>query len=978
MADGPPITVEVAFDGGPNADTYTWTDVTPWVSGFGIKRGRNSELDRIEAGTLSLALDNSDGRFTPMRNASVELLPPNVTTGSDTLGTTAGFNGIVVSNTSSNTHSGARAIQSVGSTLSSGTAVVYTDRIPVRPGNKYQGSFWVRNAVDAVTALPGRCVIRWRDAAGNFISDSIGTAWTGVPTSWSQLSATGVAPPNAAFGILILENTSAATGAWSIWSDDFSLAEVSPYWPNVLPRRRVRVRTANLLPKDVSTGGDISRSADMFTGGQSGVSAAFELTPKSGTGSIRVNLASNGAADFASSVYCGFVKTIADDRRWWSTTKLVPTGLAKVVGGAVYTASGQLRLGAGSGALGVKCRIRWYTAASALISTSAATAAVALNAGGWSSFAVTATAPSAAAWAGIEIGSSGGDGGAWFLADELQLEAGTAVTPCTPGGSIFSGFIEKWPVKVDSMSSSIELPATDAFLVLGEAELRSPYQQAALASQPVGYWTLGDASGAARVENLADDTKPAAVRASKYGSGTPQFGAASLVLRDSETTSYNLANVASDKGSVIDLNDLGRRKYALGTELTVAFWTLPTRPAAGNMVTLFAAWDDAARRLISFRLTSDGYLQVETGFADGSSTYLDTVDLDVKLSTSKASFIVAYVQNGETMLYVNGSSVGYSLNHGPAPTTTDLRDMRWSSVAGQQAGSIYKEYANGRFGHVALWDRRLNASEITELWAVGDNGGAVFSESEAARVLRIARYGSFAGEVVTDAGMSTVLSPSWSEGSTALEEVQLAAADGGGYAFMDGDGRLTFHNRARRQSAPLRYVLSDTAGTPFEPGLEFDMDGDQVVNEVAYKRPEGVESTLRDNTSISTYGRKSRSIELRVTDDSAVVDAAYAMLSSYANPIVRCDQVVIKPTATPALFSVMLGIEIGDRITLADLPNAAPASSFNFYVEAIDIQVDANGTAPIWVATLSLSPASATDVFVLGDSPLDGSFGLAY
>jgi hypothetical protein len=304
--------------------------------------------------------------------------------------------------------------------------------------------------------------------------------------------------------------------------------------------------------------------------------------------------------------------------------------------------------------------------------------------------------------------------------------------------------------------------------------------------------------------------------------------------------------------------------------------------------------------------------------------------------------------------------------------------MRWSSLAGAQAGSVYTEYANGRYGHVALWDRALSEAEVIELWAVADNGGAVFSESEADRVMRIARYGSFTGEVATDAGLSALLSPSWSEGATALEEVQLAAGDGSGYAFMDGDGRLTFHNRARRQSAPVRYVLSDTTGTPFEPGLEFDMDGDQVVNEVAYKRPDGVESTLRDNTSISTYGRKSRSIELRVTQDSAVVDAAYSMVSIYANPIVRCDQVVLKPTATPALFPIVLGIEIGDRITLADLPDTAPASSSEYYVEAIDIQVDADGTTPVWVATLSLSPASATDVFVLEDSALDDAFGLAY
>ncbi|MFI8890514.1 LamG-like jellyroll fold domain-containing protein [Streptomyces paradoxus] len=985
MADGPPITVEVAFDGGPNADTYTWTDITPWVSGFGVKRGRNSELDRIEAGTLSLALDNSDGRFTPMRNArGPELLPANVQSGTDTLATTAGFSAgtnITIRSSTSTAHAGSRSLEVLGPSVVGGTAMAYTDRMAVKPGNKYSGGFWVRKtSLAEYSAVSMRCVLRWRDQAGAFISDSNGATYAGTSTSWVFCEATAVAPANAASCTLIMGTVTAQPAQFDYYTDDWTLAEVSPYFPNVLPRRRVRVRTANLLPKDTATGGDISRLSGMFSVSHTpGGSKTFVTGVQvSGAGSVRVNCGSNGTADFASSVYCGFVKVETDGRWWWSPKKLVPTGLAKVVGGAVYTASGQLRLGTASVPLGAKARIRWYAADGAFVSSSSATATVALAAGAWVPFSVTATAPASAAWAGIEVGSAGGDSGAYFFVDELQLEAGSAVTPWTPGGSIFSGFVEKWPVKVGSMSSTVDLSATDGFLLLGETELRSPYKQAVLATEPLGYWTLGDATITARIENIADDTKPASLRASKYGGGTAQFGAPSIVARDSETTSYSLANVASDKGSVIDLNYLGRRLYALGTELTVGFWALPVRPAAGDMVSLFTAWDDAARQLISVRLTSDGYVQVETGFADGSSTYLDTMELDTQLSTSKPSFIVATVQGGETTLYVNGEIAGVSSNFGAPPTTTDLRDMRWSSLAGRQAGSIYKEYANGRFGHVALWARSLAQAEVEELWAIADNGGAEFTETESARITRIARYGSFSGEVATDAGLSTLLTPSWSEGSTALEEVQLAAGDGSGYAFMDGDGRLTFHNRARRQSAPVRYVLSDTAGTPFEPGLEFDMDGDQVVNEVAYKRPNGVESTLRDNTSIRTYGRKSRSIELRVTEDSAVVDAAYSLVTFYANPIVRCDQVVLKPTATPALFPIALGIEIGDRITLADLPDASPAPSFDYYVEAIDIQVDANGTAPIWVVTLSLSPASATDVFVLEESALDSSFGLAY
>lgn len=47
----------------------TWTDVTPYVLGFGYARGRQRQLARIEAGSAYLTLDNADGRFDP-ENAS--------------------------------------------------------------------------------------------------------------------------------------------------------------------------------------------------------------------------------------------------------------------------------------------------------------------------------------------------------------------------------------------------------------------------------------------------------------------------------------------------------------------------------------------------------------------------------------------------------------------------------------------------------------------------------------------------------------------------------------------------------------------------------------------------------------------------------------------------------------------------------------------------------------------------------------------
>lgn len=65
----PTLEVSVAFTSTPG-DTSTWTDITAYVRGLNIKRGRQDELGRVEAGTLQVVLSNSDRRFDPTYTSS--------------------------------------------------------------------------------------------------------------------------------------------------------------------------------------------------------------------------------------------------------------------------------------------------------------------------------------------------------------------------------------------------------------------------------------------------------------------------------------------------------------------------------------------------------------------------------------------------------------------------------------------------------------------------------------------------------------------------------------------------------------------------------------------------------------------------------------------------------------------------------------------------------------------------------------------
>ncbi len=937
MASIPKVTVEVAFDGGPFSPSYSWTDISDYVKGFAVRRGRNNELDRIEAGTLSLSLDNSDGRFTPGKSK---------------------FGGNVLTN-----FQGKYVWELEGRADNTAISAIGIGQVDD------DGRTRLMSRTVYTNGKPMSCyfAVKWLDAAGTTLRFVIGTRFVAdsSPAVYTHEEAPPAGTATATLYIYADKYPEGNTGLIG-YGEKAEWFKTQPYYPNVVPRRRVRVRTSNLTPKDVSTGGDISRTSALFsTSHSTGVANSWASVPKSGAGSIRVDCGNNGTADYASSIRCGY------------TSGGKPVGLAKVVPGQVYSARAQVRLGASSPALNTIMLIRWYDANGTFVQASADSPTAVLASGQWVPVTRTGvTAPAGAVWAGLSIGTRGGDGGGtgYFFVDEVQFEQGSTLTDWNPGGSIFHGYIEKWPVTSEGLTASVDVSAVDGFSVLSNTDLRAPIQDQVLSTNPMGYWTLGDPAGATRLENLVNDQQPARLVPSKYGPGTAQLGADSIVRND-PTTSYSLTNIASNQGTIVDICEGGNRRYSLDTSLTVAFWCHPVYPSAGMTSTLFRSWSDTGGDHLKIQLDSSGKLIASMRFAEGisSATSVGTV------SSSKPTFVVVSVTNGQTTIWLNGSH-DITSDFGSV-MDNDVRDMRWSSLGGAQAGSIYQEYANGRYGHLAVWNRVLTSTEVAAIWKLGDYNGADFSEDENRRLTRIATMANFMGETAFDAAKSTLQGPAWSSGAKALDELQGAAEDASGYVFMDGDGRLTYHNRDRRQGAVVRYALGDSLGMPYEPGLQFEMDEDRIINEVTYKRTNGIEGVLKDQGSINAYGRKSKGIELRVTSDSSVQDAAYSMLNRYSKPVVRCDSVTLNASATPDLFLIALGVEVGDRITLSDLPSQAPESSLDYYAEAIQTDVTVNGGTLVWVTTLSLSPAENSDVWILDDPTLgrlDRTTFLAY
>lgn len=200
-----------------------------------------------------------------------------------------------------------------------------------------------------------------------------------------------------------------------------------------------------------------------------------------------------------------------------------------------------------------------------------------------------------------------------------------------------------------------------------------------------------------------------------------------------------------------------------------------------------------------------------------------------------------------------------------------------------------------------------------------------------------------------------------------LHNVNLAE---NGLWFISKGGAATFHDRHYRLK-PVNQTSKATFGDDYPAGeLPFVSfvpvyDDSELYNEVICTRKGGTAQSAEDATSqLEYFERTLEETGLLATTDAEMLDRANWTLSRRKDPRWRLESLTLDPEGDDALWPIVLGLELGDRITVNHRPGEGALIGGDYWIRHIDIRISEDFR---WQVTYGLAPAETTLYWHISD-----------
>jgi hypothetical protein len=357
-------------------------------------------------------------------------------------------------------------------------------------------------------------------------------------------------------------------------------------------------------------------------------------------------------------------------------------------------------------------------------------------------------------------------------------------------------------------------------------------------------------------------------------------------------------------------------------------------------------------------------------------TWNDAASPSYATDNSWHHVVVTYQANTRNLrVYLDGDLQ----SSGTATSTVNWQPgiLAVAGIYQPNSGVFGAQLWHGSLSNVAAWIRPLSATRVSLHHAAGAGGTVYGGDTEVDRLTRILDWAGVPEQSRELDPARTVLQAMDTSEASALERAQSTVDDAMGLLLADGQSRIVYQNRSRRFNRRSVMTLSEITGSAPELDFTITVDEDKLYNEVKGTRPNGGTVRQIDPVSQAAYGRKPFSINLSITSHEELRNAVAWVLSQYSRDRVRVSSVSFRAESSEKIARMATGlVQVGDVLTLDDLPDPSPVDTLELVVERVD--VDISFTDQTWRVVLQLSPHEINKVAQLGVSYLGTGAVIGY
>ena len=343
----------------------------------------------------------------------------------------------------------------------------------------------------------------------------------------------------------------------------------------------------------------------------------------------------------------------------------------------------------------------------------------------------------------------------------------------------------------------------------------------------------------------------------------------------------------------------------------------------------------------------------------------------VRSINDKLPHMITLIDDGSVYLFIDGEYEATGSN-----TVGAQQALSVDTIGGWRTG-LPGEYVYTNAKGITLQDfftldTTMTTDQVATLYQLSTANAVEDTATRVGRYLDDAGWPALWRDITTaPRGEVSTITYNSRQLINALQEVERSEQ---GRIFASKAGYITFHSRyfnfeVTRGTTSQATFSDDGAGLGYAT-FGFTEDDEYVRNDVTVTNTLN-QSRSTNSASITTYGRRSETVNTILSTVQQVADMSDGLTVRWADQSLRIDAFTTTP---PSDWASILGLELGDRITVEITPMATGSQLVKqLIIDSLRWSISDQG----WWLTIGAAPVP-TGVFVLGTSSLDGSDVLGF